>query len=263
VLFPALLQGDKAVGSIRAQLKTIKRFVAYFDAVAIIRGGGDDIGLNCYDNFALAKEVALFPLPVITGIGHSTNDTVVEMIAHTNKITPTDVGYYLIQKFYDFESHVIHLQEVIIDFAINKVKSAKNELKEEINLFNSSSSHILIHLRQELDNVVHVLNRNTQNYLFTGIARISQVASAVRYGFLNLLSDLRHSINTYETTIRLLDPVTILKRGYSITFYKDLPLIDAGLVKKDDTIVTKLFSGTLFSKVESTDTSHGKEDNIH
>ena len=102
MLFPAVLQGEAAIKSITEQLKIIKKVSHHFDAVTIIRGGGGDIGLSSYDSFKLSSEVASFPLPIITGIGHATNETVVEMIAWANKITPTDVAYFLIQKYHNF-----------------------------------------------------------------------------------------------------------------------------------------------------------------
>ncbi|MDO9028037.1 MAG: exodeoxyribonuclease VII large subunit, partial [Candidatus Roizmanbacteria bacterium] len=80
-LFPAFLQGEKAIESIGHQLKRIEKVKSHFDVVAIIRGGGGDVGLSCYNNYQLASEVALFPIPVITGIGHATNETVLEMLA--------------------------------------------------------------------------------------------------------------------------------------------------------------------------------------
>src|SRR5690606_17990837 len=83
-LFPSLLQGEKAVDGIIQQLRRIRKVTKHFDVVAIIRGGGGDVGLTCYNNYRLAKEIAEFPLPVITGIGHATNETVSEIIAHFN-----------------------------------------------------------------------------------------------------------------------------------------------------------------------------------
>src|SRR5690606_4336848 len=86
-LFPSLLQGDRAVESIRTQLRNIGKLADRYDVVAIIRGGGGDTGLSCFNDYTLARDIALFPLPVITGIGHATNETVVEMVAHRNAIT--------------------------------------------------------------------------------------------------------------------------------------------------------------------------------
>ena len=115
LLFPSLLQGDKAIQAIIYQLRQIRKVVRHFDVVAIIRGGGGDIGLSCYNNYELAREIALFPIPVITGIGHATNETVVEMIAYENAITPTKLAEFLIQKFHDFSTPIKNAQERIID----------------------------------------------------------------------------------------------------------------------------------------------------
>ena len=102
MLFPSILQGDHAAKTVIAQLRRIGRVRHHFDVVAIVRGGGGDIGLACYNNYELAKEIALFPIPVITGIGHSTNETVSEIVAHKNAITPTELADFLIQQFHNF-----------------------------------------------------------------------------------------------------------------------------------------------------------------
>src|SRR5690606_25047621 len=87
-LFPALLQGDRAVEAIMEQLNRIAQQRDTYDVVAIIRGGGGDVGLSCYNHYALASAIARLPIPVHTGIGHSANETVSEMIAYRNAITP-------------------------------------------------------------------------------------------------------------------------------------------------------------------------------
>src|SRR5690606_14823141 len=82
-----------------------------YDAVAIIRGGGGEVGLSSYNNYALAKSIAIFPLPVLTGIGHSTNETVSEMVAYKNAITPSELADFLIQKFHQFAIPLDQSQE--------------------------------------------------------------------------------------------------------------------------------------------------------
>ncbi|MDP9041131.1 MAG: exodeoxyribonuclease VII large subunit, partial [Bacteroidota bacterium] len=118
LLFPSLLQGEKAVGSIMVQLNRISRVKDHFDLVVIVRGGGDDIGLSCYNDYRLAKAIAEFPLPVLTGIGHSTNETVCEMISYSNAITPTKLAEWLLQKFHDFREPVEAAQKTITDTAL-------------------------------------------------------------------------------------------------------------------------------------------------
>jgi exodeoxyribonuclease VII large subunit len=95
-LFPSILQGEKALISMPHQLSEISKRQQEFDCVVIVRGGGGDVGMSCYDDYGLAAAVATFPLPVITGIGHSTNETITDMVAFANKITPTEVAYFLI-----------------------------------------------------------------------------------------------------------------------------------------------------------------------
>jgi len=128
-LFPSLLQGERAIESILNQLKQIKRVLNHFDVVAIIRGGGGDVGLSCYNNYQLSKEIALFPIPIITGIGHSTNETVVEMTAYMNAITPTGLADYLIQKFHNFSIPVQKAEEILFS------KTKKILLDEKIKFF--------------------------------------------------------------------------------------------------------------------------------
>src|SRR5690606_3676084 len=89
LLFPAVLQGEKAVSTIVEQLEKIKQNFRHFDAVAILRGGGGEIGLSCYDSYELARAIAKFPIPVLSGIGHSTNQTVSELVSWQSFITPT------------------------------------------------------------------------------------------------------------------------------------------------------------------------------
>ena len=118
-LFPALLQGEGAVKSIVQQLKAIAHYTGRFDVVVIIRGGGGDVGLSAYNNYTLAKEVAGFPLPVITGIGHATNETVIghllgpgDLIDITDaNIQQTDTGTYV----YDYHSTPISYDSLMLE----------------------------------------------------------------------------------------------------------------------------------------------------
>ena len=134
MLFPAILQGDAAVDSIIDQLEIIKKVKHHFDIVTIIRGGGGDVGLSCYDDYRLAKRVAEFPLPIVSGIGHSTNETVVEMVANYNPITPTDLAYYLQQIF---DNNAVRIQELksIIERVSKSVIKTNNEKLNAATIF--------------------------------------------------------------------------------------------------------------------------------
>jgi len=143
-LFPSLLQGDNAIDSIIKQLNRIKKVKDHFDVVAIVRGGGGDIGLSCYNNYRLAKEVALFPIPVITGIGHATNETVVEMISFSNAITPTKIAEFLIRKFNEFYEPVRDAEEIIVRCSTEILQQQKSIFQSEIKLFRSVTENVLL-----------------------------------------------------------------------------------------------------------------------
>jgi exodeoxyribonuclease VII large subunit len=149
-LFPSLLQGDKAIDSIIAQLRLVQKVKEHFDVVAIIRGGGGDVGLSCYNNYRLAKEIALFPIPVLTGIGHATNETVSEMISFSNAITPTKLAEYLIQKFHDFAFPVQDAERLISDRSKRILNDAQNAFQSELKLFRSVTENILSENRNEI-----------------------------------------------------------------------------------------------------------------
>lgn len=129
-LFPSILQGDKAIITIPAQLIEIKNASAPFDCVVIIRGGGGDVGLSCYDDYRLVSAVANFPLPIIAGIGHSTNETITDMVAFESKITPTDVANFFIERYHNFDKIIEENKSYIFSKASVIIKEEKNKVAQ-------------------------------------------------------------------------------------------------------------------------------------
>ena len=156
MLFTAQLNGDMAVDSIQKQLSRIEKVKDHFDAVAIIRGGGGEIGLSCYNNYELSKAIATFPLPVLTGIGHSTNITVSEMVAFRNAITPTELGEFLIQCFHNFSVPIKEAQKSLKMEVNQFIQDQKIELSNELRIFKNVSIQRLFQTNQ-------VLNSTTKN----------------------------------------------------------------------------------------------------
>ena len=146
MLFPSLLQGEKVAESIGRQLERIRLVRSHFDAVAIIRGGGGDIGLSGYNQYELARHVALFPLPVITGICHATNETVTEMVAFRNCITPTDLAGFLIQQFHNFSVPVREAQQALAAGCRQRLSVAGQLLAGKVPVLGKAVARF-IHLR--------------------------------------------------------------------------------------------------------------------
>jgi len=202
LLFPSILQGEKAVEGIIYQLKRIRKVRSHFDVVAIIRGGGGDIGLSCYNNFTLAKEIALFPIPVITGIGHATNETVSEMISFSNGITPTKLAEYLLQKFHNFSVPVQKAEEKIIDKSKRLISDEKTKFQSEVKLFRSVTENILLKNRNEIKGQVQSLFqqsrfrfRNEREYLFS-------LKEGIRKGTNTFCNNAKQEIKLFAVTMK-------------------------------------------------------------
>jgi exodeoxyribonuclease VII large subunit len=273
-LFPSLLQGEKAVESIIHQLNRIKKVIDHFDAVAIIRGGGGDIGLSCFNNFDLAKEVCLFPIPVITGIGHTTNETIVEMISFSNAITPTKIAEYLIQKFHNFSVPVHTAEEKIIEKSQRIITQEKGKLYSELKLFISVTENILMENRGQVKGLLQTLHqlslfllRIQKEYLNNYLNNIKKGVTAsclsldqeLKLISANLKKDTSYQLRQIsllligiEKNIINMSPLNVLKRGYSITFTNGMSVKSISQVKENDQIETIVFDGKINSVVRST-----------
>lgn len=249
-LFPALLQGDKAAASIRAQLLRIlepssqkpDNLVSFqtdlsgirypasgFDLVLIVRGGGDEIGLTCFDDYGLARDICTFPLPVVTGIGHSTNETVVEMVASLNLITPTEVAYDLLGR---------------LDHAFEFITDAEFRLESIIQT-------ILSENRKQLSRYSDALNSITQSYVRGQRSNLEYLERMLQIHVKHLISSHTSKLVGMEEQVGHLDPKRILQRGYSLTYNRDGKILrDSTLVKKGDKIRTELAAGSIESTVD-------------
>ncbi len=249
MLFPALLQGEGAIRSISEQLDRIKKVAHHFDVVLIIRGGGGDVGLSSFDSYKLSSKVANFPLPVITGIGHSTNFTVTEQVAYENKITPTEVAYYLIEGFKQFELRI----EMAIDILINTVN-------QSITLEKTRIKYNVMHLKTMTDNMMYenkLLIADQYSKLKNQISQMVEkqnakiIESMIKLGssISKLLMTSNFRITTIESKVNLLHPDNVLKRGYSITTKNGKVVSDSDELIENDIIETRLKKGKITSKI--------------
>lgn len=158
MLFPSLLQGEKATIEIITQLARIRLVAHHFDVVAIIRGGGGDVGLNCFDDYNLAKTIAFFPLPVLTGIGHSTNETVAEMVSARNNITPTDLADFLIQQFHNFSVPVKNSIRAVTEYAERLLKEEDRSLMNCFKMFKTRIESNVSLQNNSLDNFWKIIS---------------------------------------------------------------------------------------------------------
>ena len=210
-LFTALLQGDASVHSILQALQHIEQHKADYDIVVIIRGGGGEVGLSGFDRYELAAAVARFPLPVLTGIGHSTNLTVTEEVAYYNGITPTQVGEYLLESFATFERAL----EVMTQ---NIVYSAENILRRHW--------HFLERVGEAGRHALRICRQEGRQLETVEKALPALVTRKFRWE--------RQQLTQWEKWLRAVSPEKILKRGFAYVYSGDRIVKDAADLRAGD-----------------------------
>ena len=228
MLFSASVQGQFAEREIIQQLQNIQKKSDKFDLVIIIRGGGAKLDLMAFDQLALSKAVAQFLLPVLTGIGHDVNESVLDLVAHTALKTPTAVADYLVQHNMYFESNLVQYGQKLQQLASLQIREQEyglNGLSQLIQLKSQnqlkSASQMLTYISNELPNLVQ---RNIKREL--------------------------ERLNQLESLNQLLSPEAILKRGYSISSKNGQLLRSTEELKAGDVITTRLQNGKVESEVK-------------
>lgn len=235
-LYPALLQGDKSIPSIIKQLSILAERTDKYDAVAIIRGGGGEVGLSSYNNYLLAKAIAIFPLPVLTGIGHSTNETVSEMVAYKNAITPSELADFLIQKFHNFAIPLDQSREKLIYFSKQHFLRERNTIAQSMQRISWSS-------KNKIASEKHGIQIFTQRLqLFSD----------------QFLREKHASLEHLGRLVKLADPGQLLKRGFSITRTNGKIVTHINQLHVGDQIETIFIDGKITGTVTHKEEDHGQ-----
>ena len=226
-LYPAVMQGDQAETSMISALEKIYENIDLFDVVIVIRGGGAITDLACFDSYELALNCAQFPLPVIAGIGHQRDVSILDMVAHTSVKTPTAVAEFLISKMQTAENMAIN---VISDIRY----IIRTRIETESRLINQTQLQIKQTLRGWVLQKTHMLERQK-----------SRLQSNVRMQLLkqnNKLSLLDKNIETHS-------PIFLLKHGYTITTLNGKRITSGKQVKSGDQIRTYVSDGDFESEI--------------
>lgn len=228
VLFAAVMQGDGVEQSIVAALNAINAEADRFDVVVIIRGGGATADMSGFDTLLLAENVANFPLPVITGIGHERDECVLDMVSHTRVKTPTAAAALLVDNLAQVWAHVTDCQRTITQLVGQRMASEPSRLDR---------------LSTRLTTLIH--DRLTHEQF-----RLSSLATSLKPAAEYVLTTHRNHLERLALRAKLLDPKLLLRRGYSITTIGGKAVRDASLLKSGDKIVTQLEKGSVHSIVK-------------
>lgn len=226
-LFPALMQGDDVERSVILALNAVAARRDDFDLVVIIRGGGAVSELSCFDSYNLAYNIANFPLPVITGIGHERDDTVADVVAHTKVKTPTAAAEFIISRVFD-SSSVLEELTLRMTGAVSGRMNAENMRMER--------------LSQRLPSLFALLRTRQEQYLET-------LHIKLRNGFQNMFTVQNHKLEIMDKSLAAADPVIILKRGYSLTRVEGRVVKGVSGLSKGDRLTTSFADGTVESEI--------------
>ncbi len=249
-LFPAIMQGEQVESSIISALNAINDRVDQYDAVVIIRGGGATADMSGFDTLALAENVAQFPLPVITGIGHDRDESILDMVSCIRVKTPTAAATLLVDHLAEVLAHVDGLQDRIVSHVTQHMELEKQRLarlSERIPLLFSN-----VRTRQEarLDRIAAALGQATSQRLTNERHRISTIEQTMPLQVERLLTREKTRMEKLQIRLQALDPALLLRRGYSITLHNGLALRDPAQVKPGDKLETRVEKGTVISTVE-------------
>jgi exodeoxyribonuclease VII large subunit len=249
-LFPAIMQGENVEKSVIEALNDVYEKVDDFDVVVIIRGGGATSDMSGFDTLALAENVANFPLPIITGIGHERDESVLDMVSNTRVKTPTAAAAFLVEHLSDVYSRVIDAQEEIITTILHRMEVENirlQRLAEKIPMLFSIFKSQQISMLDKL--FVNIVNRMNQK-VSTCSYKMSIISKDLIPVVQHRLTKESYKLQLIQQKLETLDPVLLLKRGYSITTFKGKVVKKAADLKRGDEVETRFENGTVKSIIE-------------
>lgn len=226
-LFPALMQGDRVEESVLSALDAILNRQEDFDAVVIIRGGGATSDLSGFDTYLLAAACAQFPLPIITGIGHERDDTVLDSVAHTRVKTPTAAAEYLIN---------------CMDLVADELEVLISQLHESVRSRLTEEHRKLISYRNRIPSAVV---RRVSDAKLALLTTRKDISLAVQTS----LSRQRHRLELLQQRLADASPEKMLARGYSITLKDGKVVKNAAMLNEEDEIITRFYRGEVASVI--------------
>ncbi len=234
-LYPAVMQGEEVPASIIGALDQIYESDSGFDCVVIIRGGGAKSDLESFNQYDLAYFITQFPIPVITGIGHERDESVVDMVASHGLKTPTAVAEFLVDQLLAFEF---------------KLSALHDRVASSVKRIVQTRSTMLDRFRVDLEHL-------SKGFLHRRSEQLTQAGLLLERGISNILKRKQDHLVLLETRAELVNPLNILKRGYSMTLLDGKTISSSQDVNPGDILETRLFDGVILSKAENTHKKNG------
>ncbi|MDE5672985.1 MAG: exodeoxyribonuclease VII large subunit, partial [Duncaniella sp.] len=248
-LFPAVMQGQQAPLSIISALEAIVMEEENWDGVVIIRGGGATSDLAAFENYDLAANIAQFPLPVIIGIGHERDVTVLDYVANMRVKTPTAAAEWLISRGADALDHLETLATEIHHSASTMISASREQLAYISARLPYLPQAAVDNARKRLDRDMLALSETAWTRLRPEVSRLDMLAERLKSATASIIERRRHRLDSIGELIKVLSPTATLKRGYTITRVSGHAVTSISELKKGMTIETILPDGTVSSNI--------------
>ena len=254
-LFPAIMQGDGVEQSVINALEEIfdvqSSLSDMFDCVVIIRGGGATSDMSGFDTLALAENVANFPIPIITGIGHERDESILDMVSYLRVKTPTAAAAFLIEHLKEVRDSIEDLQNRMIHCAQQKLSALNSNLSAIADVIPRLFSIVKTRQEARLNSLFSSLLSSIQQTILAQKSNLATFEQRIPM----LIVDRRltaeyHRLEMLEEKIKSLDPALLLRRGYSITLFKGKAVRDPLALKKGDEIETRIEKGIIKSIIK-------------
>lgn len=248
-LFPAVMQGDRVEASVLSALDAVMAERDAWDVVVIIRGGGATSDLSGFDTYLLAAACAQFPLPVITGIGHERDDTVLDAVAHTRVKTPTAAAAFLIGHQLEAASALDACSRRLSQAALTRMERERMRLMNMSVRWDGEWQRVKTDGMHRMDDLSRRLQHAGLRMLADGRHRLALCGERVSGSLPAKLEREHFRLKLLAQRCEAADPAVLLRRGYSMTWCDGVLVRGTGQVKKGSEIITRLSDGEVRSVV--------------
>lgn len=252
-LFAAIVQGEQVEQSIIAALNDIYERQDEYDAVVIIRGGGSTSDLSGFDTLALAENVANFPLPIITGIGHERDESVLDLVSCVSVKTPTAAAALLIDNLKAVDDALQQATDTATRWATLTMQRQRLRLARIADAVPALFSVAKTRQEARLDLLRGRMQAALSQRMTDSQHRLAQTRERMQTALQRTLTDNRHRLNMLQQRANAQDPARLLARGYSITTLDGKAVVDASAIAEGSTLTTRLHKGSVTSVVKKSE----------
>ena len=250
-LFQATMQGVKTVPTVLAALDKVEQNQHLFDCVVIIRGGGGTEELNSFDNYDLARRVATFPLPVIVGIGHERDITVLDYVAGIRVKTPTAAAEHIILQAANALAHIGDLSNQVVSIARDYIARAKEQLSYYAGNLPIMAQRIIDTNTLRLQNFIQNIPLHVQRRIEGENAQLARQKDAIKNAVAQVKMKETMRLEALGDKIELLSPRKVMARGYTLTTCEGKIMTDAAQLEAGKLVTIHFRDGKVVAGTQS------------